>query len=384
MVFPNHINWYQGVEICRRFGGRMELNLNEKDLVEKSFALRIEVEKRNPDRCKRVWMAASDEETEKIWKDSETGEVVDIDRLWAPGQPNGERIQNCAGIWELAGMGSQLYDDGGCEGEKQCTMCKFKLAPRAKLRGLCRNKLVDTYYSLMWDDVEKMPYYQGFRTTKMTYDESEGAWSFLAFDKWLNTSVTGKAVIALDAMGTGSAEWNFSEDVCGDNNSPRTLKMTVCKRNEFTCAKDGTCISMDQRCDQFPNCADFSDEQECNLVVPGAGYVKDFTPFTLDMEGKVVELKLFVRVELIEILEIDEVGKIFSNQFELFMTWYDYRLNFYNMKVNQFMNTLTKDEKSMIWVPSLTFSNTESKINTVLDNKAKIAETTTIHTVMIR
>ena len=79
---------------------------------------------------------------------------------WAPGQPNGVRVQNCAGIWELDGGGSGRYDDGGCEKERQCTLCNYNLHPRAKLRGLCFNPVVDVYYTLLFDDVTNMPYYQ--------------------------------------------------------------------------------------------------------------------------------------------------------------------------------------------------------------------------------
>ena len=41
-----------------------------------------------------------------------------------------------------------------------------------------------------------------------------------------------------------------------------------------------------------------------------------------------------------------------------------------NMKSNINMNTLTNTEKEGIWVPSLVFSNTEAKVNTVNDPKA--------------
>ena len=53
---------------------------------------------------------------------------------------------------------------------------------------------------------------------------------------------------------------------------------------------------MDKRCDQFPNCNDFSDENNCNLITLGEGYVKDFTPFTLNAEGKILKMMLFVSV----------------------------------------------------------------------------------------
>ena len=52
-------------------------------------------------------MGASDIETEKVWLDSETGEDVTsiLAQMWAVGQPNGERVQNCASIWETTGNG---------------------------------------------------------------------------------------------------------------------------------------------------------------------------------------------------------------------------------------------------------------------------------------
>ena len=57
-----------------------------------------------PDRCKRVWLGATDLEEEGIWRDSETDEVLDLSSLWNAGQPTGVRIQNCAGIWELVSI----------------------------------------------------------------------------------------------------------------------------------------------------------------------------------------------------------------------------------------------------------------------------------------
>ena len=73
---------------------------------------------------------------------------------------------------------------------------------------------------------------------------------------------------------------------------------------------------------------------------------------------------------MISILEIDEIGQKFKNQFNLYITWFDFRLKLYNMKMNLNMNTLTSQEKKSIWVPKLVFINTEKKENTQNDNKA--------------
>ena len=76
------------------------------------------------------------------------------------------------------------------------------------------------------------------------------------------------------------------------------------------------------------------------------------------------------QVDLISILEIDEVGQKLRNQFNLYITWYDFRLKLFNMKTNISMNTLTNKEKGTIWVPQLVFTNTEKKDITKNDDKS--------------
>ena len=52
------------------------------------------------------------------------------------------------------------YDDGACDKELQCSVCNFALPPRGRLRGMCKNQLIDTYYTLLWDKPTNLPYYQ--------------------------------------------------------------------------------------------------------------------------------------------------------------------------------------------------------------------------------
>ena len=147
MIFPPRMSWWTGRDLCRRFGGRLHID-DSGPSVEETFAMVEAGELLRPQRCSRVWLGASDILEEGSWRDSESGEVLDLSRFWGPGQPNGVRIQNCAGIWELDGAGITRYDDGGCEKERQCSMCNFHLPPRATLRGLCKNKLVDVFYTV--------------------------------------------------------------------------------------------------------------------------------------------------------------------------------------------------------------------------------------------
>ena len=88
------------------------------------------------------------------------------------------------------------------------------------------------------------------------------------------------------------------------------------QREEFTCHSDGACVSMSERwvaetavrskdcviipvcrCDQFPNCADFSDEAACQLVVLPDNYVSDYAPFTVDTDtGRMRRIGVKIKV----------------------------------------------------------------------------------------
>ena len=125
------------------------------------------------------------------------------------------------------------------------------------------------------------------------------------------------------------------------------------------------------RCDQFPNCDDFSDEENCKLVVIPENYVTDYAPFTVDMNGNLVKVQVkikvnkpnqagnymhkIIKIDLISILEINEVNQKFKTQFKIYVMWFDFRLKYYNMKLNVNLNTLTQDEKGSIWVPIMVF-----------------------------
>ena len=53
---------------------------------------------------------------------------------------------------------------------------------------------------------------------------------------------------------------------------------------------------MEERCDQFPNCADFSDEANCQLVVTPENYVTDYAPFFVNAAGRLVKVAVKIKV----------------------------------------------------------------------------------------
>ena len=167
-----------------------------------------------------------------------------------------------------------------------------------------------------------MPYYKGFTCTNIYYDEDRSEW-VMSHDP--DNGIMGTAVASILPMGTGALKWSLNKDICNRNSLDAfDALMTVCtvrlflslfnlifnveQRDQFTCHFDGKCISMEERCDQFPHCSDFSDENECQLVVLPENYVVDYAPFTVNdlgfLEKVPVQIKVCFYLHFLDICQI--------------------------------------------------------------------------------
>ena len=68
-----------------------------------------------------------------------------------------------------------------------------------------------------------------------------------------------------------------------------------------------------------------------------------------------------------------EVGGYFQVQFVLTLKWLETRLQFKNLKDDFSLNNFLPSEVEKVWVPELTFSNTEEKPTTIVDERASIS-----------
>ena len=75
-----------------------------------------------------------------------------------------------------------------------------------------------------------------------------------------------------------------------------------------------------------------------------------------------------VSLSIQDILQISEVDSVLEVSFSLIMDWFDPRLTFTNLNPDPSFNALTEDEKTMIWKPTIEFTNTKYKPTTVTDN----------------
>ena len=361
--------------LCKRFGGWFHFEKNEETFVERDVNMMKVVQavsyknKPNPRCAKRLFVGFDDEAMEGIWVVKESNKrLLNFQDFFQPGQPNGARKQNVAGFHfgtsGLPGMGAKQFDDGGSS-EKHCFMCQFTSYPRLKMRGLCKQKMIDTFYTLLYDNKEQIPFYRGYQNTVIKLEENLDTKGGHKFWQIFEDNTDDAALIGFTEMipdesslATGLKMWTFLQPICGDKEQ-MLLEFSTCNDDEFTCKSDGECVAMKNRCDKYPNCADFSDEDNCETVIMESSYEKDFAPLESFNETVYKRTEVYVKVDLISIMEISEVDELMEAKFRLSLAWSDFRLTFHNLKEATSMNTLTGKEKSNIWAPVLVFLNTK-------------------------
>ena len=102
--------------------------------------------------------------------------------------------------------------------------------------------------------------------------------------------------------------------------------------NQFTC-NDGSCIGMEQRCDEVNDCTgdDDSDERGCEILsIDSASYRKEYPP--IPTRGKKVDVH--VNIRLGDLREFAAIGMSYRAKFKLILRWRDQRLTFRNLKNN--------------------------------------------------
>ena len=65
--------------------------------------------------------------------------------------------------------------------------------------------------------------------------------------------------------------------------------------------------------------------------------------------------------------DIQEVGQFLELKFKLSMEWKDSRVQFYNLKVDEAMNSLSLTEQMSLWTPTIVFWNTKEQLKSIND-----------------
>jgi hypothetical protein len=118
---------------------------------------------------------------------------------------------------------------------------------------------------------------------------------------------------------------------------------------------------MAERCDQVTNCRDESDENNCQLLWLKPSYNKLIPPITT--EGKtIVPVPVKISIDLHKIVSMEEADHKIELQFTIWFQWKETeRASYYNLKKESSLNTLTNEDLYKIWLPLVTYANTDQR-----------------------
>ena len=78
---------------------------------------------------------------------------------------------------------------------------------------------------------------------------------------------------------------------------------------------------------------------------------------------------IFLSIEVIKVLNLVEVDESMVLKYRMTLRWKDPRLKFRNLKKENYLNTIGKDESSKIWYPKVIFYNTRDTEETKVVKK---------------
>ena len=166
----------------------------------------------------------------------------------------------------------------------------------------------------------------------------------------------------------GRRDWELESPVCGQQEGIRTLLLTNCAEDQFTC-DDGKCIDRNHRCDQKYDCLDRTDESSCDIVLFPASYKKSLVPRSDSGDQKSLPVVLNA---IIKSVDIDTMKTAMTLAFQLKQTWFDNRLEYVNLKIDSSLNRVSFNLMKNLWSPEVSFVNTPNNKHTILDSESEM------------
>ena len=246
--------------------------------------------------------------------------------------------------------------------------CSYQAQPILHLRGVCSNTDLELRYSPFQLPANPTDvFFVGQISAKITFNSSLHQW--IIADKY--KAVEARTDASHNSFALGRNNWTITGDKieCSKNQSSYTieLKLTGCKENEFTC-DDGQCVKMERRCNQLPNCRDKSDERGCKIMLLEPGYNKRVPPIrpASQDDDTVIPVTVNVSLTLLKVVSIEEEEHSIHLQFQITLAWKDNRVIYHNLKTNMYLNALSSEDISTLWLPLVIYTNTDQQETTRL------------------
>ena len=348
---------------CQKLGGRAPKVVTQEDWHRLQEFMNNNYYGKVQNTLGALWLSVTDKDKEGEWNDFYSGELMQYKGPFTGTGPNGGERENCA-----VQVTYDTWVDGPCnaKGYGAFCSCSHETRPLLRMRGLCSSSFLEKMFiprSSVTDARDL--HYVGEKGAKISYNEEQQQWSLT---KW---EVIGYSISSKGSYVLGMHNWTIVNDTYECNNGKSysvQLKLTSCSDGQFTC-NSGQCVNMEDRCDQFSDCRDESDEKDCDLLTLREGYNKKIPPHnTRTFGNKSIPLLLPVKVsiDLLKIVGIDEGEHSIDLQFQIEMEWLENRATYKNLKENSGMNVLSEDGINSLWLPLITYTNTDQKDTTRL------------------
>ena len=249
--FPDSYTFEEGINLCRRFGGKivdsstLEKNKAIGDFLGKEIKLN---EKYDEDIQTSTYTMYTDKREFNVWRHFETEELPIDPLVFNGGEPNGGMVENCAQLMIQPSLEdktkfSAIFNDLTCKTPLSIA-CEGVGDILIKFRGICRYSLIDTTYTMVEGDMNKKRFFAGNTGWKIYWEEDGEVWKLGSPKKEFMYGIHTE----FKTYPLGKNYWNIVNDTrCIYPNPEKVLiNMSPCNTSSFTC-DDGTCIHMSGR-----------------------------------------------------------------------------------------------------------------------------------------
>ena len=243
--------------------------------------------------------------------------------------------------------------------------CDFGVKhPFLTLRGLCKDSYLDQTYLPQNSPLDGETTFYGNTKSFASFQRDDSQWK-------IETNVFNTTAISKEISGRfmlGKQTWSVEGDSkkCHEGKPYVTeFKLSSCEESKFTC-DDGQCITIEQRCNQVPDCRDMSDERNCQLIVLGGDYNKNIPPIGRTTDGAAIPANVSISITLMKVVYIEERDHSIHLQFEINFQWKENRVTYNNLKNETSLNALRYTDIEELWLPLIIYDNTDQKDSTRL------------------